>query len=403
MQYIERDITTRLLEDEGSYIQVLLGPRQCGKSTLLEHISKHHFIVTFDDLQLRQLAQQDPALFLSQYRPPLLIDEVQYAPNLFPELKRVVDNLKKDRLATGRNYNVPTHFRLTGSNQIFMDKNVKESLVGRASLYYLNTLTIHELQKVYDKINFHEVMYKGGWPELYINPKLNVVQYLNDYIRSYIEKDVVMAAGITKQNEFHILLGLLAARTGQLLNHTALAQQSGVKSVTIKDWISILQRNNLVDLLQPYENNLNKRLVKTPKFYFLDTGLAARLQGWSSIQPMMQSPQAGPLFENLVFAEISKLISNFGKSWRMYLWRTREGEEIDFIIVDEKGNTLALDAKLGVQSVKPVSIPPGLHKTLPNIKMVIVVTPAGEKHFLTANCLQLPISKLTDYLLDYFS
>src|SRR5579872_4892138 len=203
--YIKRDMTEQLVQ-ASTWIQILLGPRQCGKSTLFastcSNIPNFHEI-TFDDLQLRQLANQDPALFLQQFEPPLLLDEIQYVPNLFPELKKKIDQIKRsDVFHAGLSKKPVTLFRLTGSNQILMDKNIKESLAGRASYYHLNTLTVHEILQALPETPLKDILFKGGWPELYTNDELSVTGFLNDYIRSYIEKDIILNAGIQKMSEF---------------------------------------------------------------------------------------------------------------------------------------------------------------------------------------------------------
>ena len=396
--WITRDMADRLKEDKNYYIQVVIGPRQCGKSSLLAYLSGDTFKeVTLDDLQLRRLADDDPGLFLQQYSPPVLIDEVQYAPNLFPELKRIVDDLKRQALFS-RDENRQTLIRLTGSNQILMDKNVKESLVGRASYFYLNTLTVNEIQNTFPKIKIQDILFHGGWPELYTNKTLDVVSYLNNYIRTYIEKDIVMSAGIVKQKEFNVVLGLLAARTGNLLDYSNVAKDSGVNSATIKDWVSVLERTDLIYLLQPYTNNLNKRLIKSPKFYFLDTGLAARLQGWAEQEPLLRSPQAGSLFETLVLAEIVKCKRNFTKDWKLFFWRIKGGEEVDFIIEKSNGEIIVIDAKLGIHNVAPEKLPLAFKKMLPQAKELIIVSIGGKRQYLAKDCLQLPIVELADYL-----
>jgi predicted AAA+ superfamily ATPase len=265
-------------------------------------------------------------------------------------------------------------FRLTGSNHILLDKNVKETLVGRASYFYMNTLTVHELKNAIPKLDLNQVLFQGGWPELYSNPLLNPIHYLNDYIHNYIEKDIVVSAGIIKKKEFHTVLGMLAAGTANILNHSSLAKDSGVKSVTINEWISILERTQLLYLLPSVETNLNKRLIKSPKVYFLDTGLAVRLQGWLDFHPLMKSPQAGPLFETLVLSEIFKCNQNFDKNWKISMWRTKEGEKVDFIIENEKGDILALDAKLGIMGVDPIKIPSNLGRAFPQLKQIVVVS-----------------------------
>jgi uncharacterized protein len=395
--YIERDITAQLINSRSS-IQIVIGPRQCGKSTLLSHLSTPPFTeVTFDDFQMRHLANQDPSLFLSQYPPPLLLDEVQYVPALFPEIKLRVDAVKKARLFEKNAESIPILFRMTGSNQVLMDKQVKESLVGRASYFYLNTCSIHELQKSNMPIDVSAVLFKGGWPELYIDPLLSPVQYLNDYIRSYIEKDIVLSAGIQKQTAFHTVLSLLAARTGMLLDYSNIAQHSTIQSVTVKEWVSLLERTALLYCLRPYATNLNKRLIKSPKCYFLDTGLAVRLQGWQMKEPLLISPQAGALFETLVCSELYKFINNTQNGWQLYFWRTKEGEEIDFVIITNDGRVLALDAKMSIQSTKAISIPPAFKKVFPQVNQIIIVTFGGKTVRLSSESLAVPIQSLYDF------
>lgn len=397
--YIKRDIAQQLNQTSAK-IQILLGPRQCGKSTLFAALAANHFQeITFDDLQMRQLANRDPALFLQQFQPPLLLDEVQYVPALFPELKKIIDQIKRANTFGQAAVTSEVLFRLTGSNQILMDKNVKESLAGRASYYHLNTLSVHEILNALPETSLKEMLFKGGWPELYTDTTLLPTTYLNDYIRSYLEKDIVMSAGIQKITEFHTVLGLLAARTAQLVDYSTIAQLSGVSSVTVKDWISCLERSDLVYLLRPYFNNLNKRLIKSPKFYFLDTGLATRLQGWSESIPMFNSPQVGALFETLVLAELVKFIRNYGKDWQLFYWRTKEGEEIDFILKTQ--NTVhAFEAKLAVQGVAASqSYPSSFQQTFSPTVPLMIVTSGGAKMRLTSQCSTLPIAELHDYLL----
>ena len=194
------------------------------------------------------------------------------------------------------------------------------------------------------------------------------------------------------------MLGLLAARTGMLLDYANVARDSGIKSVTVKEWVGLLQRTDLVYCLKPYASNLNKRLTKAPKLYFMDTGLATRLQGWQDQTPLMMSPQVGALFETLVFDEIYKFIQNYAKDWQLYLWRTKEGEEIDFVIMTESGKVLALDAKIGMHNVQPVELPASFKKHFPEVSTLLLVTFGGQKLQLSKGCLALPISALHDFL-----
>lgn len=342
--WIKRDISS-LIQKNQDLIQVVRGPRQCGKSSLLFKLDEGFEEASLDDPALRILAQDDPELFLSQFQSgKIFIDEAQYAPNLFPSLKRRAD---LHRRGGGRNQTI---IRITGSNQILMDRSVKESLAGRASFFEMNTLSVAEILASKEElpgVGIQEILYRGGWPELYAhhdakNPK----KYLDDYINSYIEKDVVLSAGIQKSREFLTFTKLLAGRVGQILDFTGLARDSGVDATTVKEWISVLEQMHIIRLLQPYSSNLSKRLIKSPKVYFIDTGLACRLQGWTSSAPILTSPQQGHLFENLVFSELHKMKINLQLDWEFFHWRSKDGEEIDFLIKMDPKRFLFIEAKV---------------------------------------------------------
>jgi predicted AAA+ superfamily ATPase len=396
--WIKREITGQIVEDTGFYIQILIGPRQSGKSSLLNFVGENAFKeIEFDDLQLRRMAENDPALFLSQFQPPLNLDEVQYVPNLFPELKKIVDRLKKEKLHSNQKTRIKVLYRLTGSNIILLSKNVQETLVGRAIYFYLNTLSVSEIVNAFPNISVSEILFKGGLPELYSNEDLKIVNYLNDYISNYVQKDIAHSAGIEKINEFNKVLGLIASRVGQLVNYTDIAKDSGVKNVTVKEWIGILSYSQLVYILPPYESNLNNRLIKSPKIYFWDSGLAVRLQGWTEVAPMIQSPYIGQLFENLVLGEIIKFKQNHLKNWAIHFWRTKEGEEIDFIIEADNKKVIALEAKWGLNNNKQ-EIPPHFKKVFKQVEEILLVVPAGEERILSKTCRQIPIHQLSSFL-----
>lgn len=345
--WITRDISN-ILAQNTNYIEVLIGPRQCGKSSLLFRLDSDYIEIGLDDFSLREVVAKDPSTFLSQFEgKKLIIDEVQLVPELFFALKRKVDLMKREGIKR------KTFFRVTGSNQILIDKNVKESLAGRASYFELNTLSVAEITH-HLKLPMGEIILKGGWPELYADPSISTKRYLDDYIRSYVEKDIVLSAGIQKQNEFIRFAKLLAARTAHLVNHSELAKEVGVSSDTIKDWLSILERMKIIVLINPYFSNFSKRLVKSAKVYFLDTGLACRLQGHYDLVPLLSSPAFGHLFETLVCAEIYKTMINFSRNWQIFHWRSRDGEEIDFLIEFENGKKLFIEAKTKRQSLQPL-------------------------------------------------
>ncbi len=388
--WIQRDISD-IVQQNTDPIQIIRGPRQCGKSSLILHIDADFKELSLDDPSLRELAQSDPELFLSQFNSQkLFIDEAQYAPALFPSLKRKADLFKRD------NKNTPqTILRLTGSNQILMDRNVKESLAGRASFFDMNTLSVSEILSARNT-SIQDILYKGGWPELHANDNRDPKKYLDDYINSYVEKDIVLAAGIQKSREFLKFVKLLAGRVGGLLDLTGLGRDAGVDGKTIKDWISILERMHIIALVMPFSSNLSSRLVKSPKVYFIDTGLACRLQGWTSAEPILTSPQQGALFENLVFSEIFKLNTNYQLGWQIYHWRSREGEEMDFLIQKDPNHFIFIEAKVSSLNPRDPSDLPEVRKVFQKeIPSLINCHQEGE-HILNQN---VPLAFLKDFLL----
>lgn len=390
--WIYRDISP-LLSNSQDLIQVIRGPRQCGKSSLILTLDSEFEEVSLDDPSLRDLAQRDPELFLKQFKSKkIFIDEAQYAPNLFPSLKRRIDLYKRDK-----KNKIETIVRLSGSNQILMDKNIKESLAGRASYYDLNTLSVSEILAT-KKYNIQEILYRGGWPELYKNEKTDEKRYLDNYIATYIEKDIVLAAGIQKSYEFLKFIKILAGRIGQILEFSSLASDSGIDSKTAKHWTSVLEKMGIIALLEPYYSNLTNRLVKSPKLYFLDTGLACRLQGWTSSAPILTSPMQGHLFENLVFSELYKINKNFDLRWELYHWRSRAGEEIDFLIKMPLNNFIFIEAKVSAMS-QPYAIEKfaEVKKVFVNeIPKFYVCHQEGNK-LLAHN---IPIAMLKEYMLE---
>jgi uncharacterized protein len=390
--WIKRDLSIFLEQSASLPVQVLWGPRQCGKSSLLEKISTGWSHATLDDLGKRSLAKLDPALFFKQNPPPVIVDEAQYSPNIFSQIKLQVDELRrKGPLKSAQ-------FRLTGSHQILLDSKIKESLGGRASFYRLHGFSLHELQSSGPSIE--EFVFRGGWPELTINPEFSAVEYLNDYIRTVLEKDVALASGVRDLEKFQLVLGLLAARVGELLSFESVSNESGLSGPTIKSWIMNLERSGLAGLLRPFHTNLNKRLVKTPKFYFLDTGLAARLQGYTDVGTLFRSPAFGHLFENLVLTEILKTRDHHRKNWNIFFWRSKDGEEYDFVICSET-KTVILDAKVAIQSAKALHLSPRIRRDLgKNPVQAAVCTYGGKRVALSDSCLQVPVAELASYLLE---
>lgn len=397
--WISRDLRT-FLDRPTLPARVLVGPRQSGKSSLLAHLLPNATWISLDDIQIRRRAQDDPALLLESAGlgegKPIILDEAALAPELFAEIKRRIDDARRE----GR---TEPSIWITGSNRQLLDQSVRESLAGRASYFFLHTLSTNELG---DRASISDWMLRGGFPELYVRSDLDPSRYLADYVRTFVEKDVAATAGILQVDAFLRALQLLASRTGTMLNATDIGQQVGVKGQTVSQWLDTLQRNALVVRLQPFHTNLNKRVVRTPKVYFLDAGLAAHLQGWRTAEPLLASPQAGPLFETLVFGELIRARDHCGLALDISFWRTKEGEEIDFLIrtngVSGPG-WLAIEAKFSIQQVDAVPVPPALARTIPDVIDTWVVTPGGTEQKLSATSTQVPIRQLTTRLRELLS
>ncbi|MFN8790478.1 MAG: ATP-binding protein [Bdellovibrionales bacterium] len=390
--WIKREISDKIRSNTDS-VQILRGPRQCGKSSLILNLDPEFKEVSLDDMALRHLAQNDPEMLLKPYEDQkVFIDEAQYAPLLFPAIKQRVDKLRR-----APSFKRHTFFRISGSNQILMDRNVKESLAGRASFFEMNTLSISEILSARD-LPIQKLLFLGGWPEIHAHnlKEKEAKKYMDDYISSYVEKDVVLTAGIQKSSEFLKFLRLLAGRVGNILDLAGLAREVGVDSKTIKEWTHALEGMNIIRLVQPYSTNLSKRLVKSPKIYFIDLGLACRLQGWSESEPLLTSPNYGQLFENLVFSEIYKLKLNTDFECKIFYWRSRDGEEIDFLLEFNPQVYLFIEAKASrTGKARDIGKFPEVRKVFKNkIPPFVVCVQEGTQ--ILGN--QIPVRLLSEYL-----
>lgn len=394
--WIKRDILNNF--DLESCLESLFfrGPRQTGKSSILTRLQPEAQSFLFlDDLALQQGATEDPQLLLENSKFPVLIDEAHLAPPLFFEIKRRIDQSRRERILNKSNL-PPGSFRLTGSNQTLIDKVVKETLAGRVSIFYLLGLSYHELFKFDPSIKLSEIFFRGGFPELWVRKEINPIFYLNDYVSTFIEKDLAVSAGIEKRREFLNTLRLTAARVGELLSYESISRDSGVSGNTVKDWLSLLETNHIIAIVNPYFNNLNKRLIKMPKVYFLDVGLCVRLQAHQEPQTILHTPQAGHLFETLVYSEIIKTKQNFFLEYEVYFWRTKEKEEIDFIILERNRMTL-IEVKLASGAAQSFPTPATLLKENKTIRKCYVVA-AGERRKIDQEIEIIPIKDLTGYL-----
>ena len=375
---------------------LLWGPRQVGKTTLLDLLPLGGRLF-LDDLGSRQRAQNDPALLLDGARLPCLIDEVQYAPNLFPEIKLRIDRARRERLRSESPPATETVYYLTGSNKIMLDDRAKESLAGRCSMFVLHGLSVAEIREAIPDLPLKTILFRGGMPELYRRPELSPCDYYNDYIRSYVEKDVALTSGVTKLDAFNDVLRLLAARTGQFLNVSEVANAAGVEQKTVGAWIGLLERSGICATVEPFHTNLSKRVIKMPKFYFMDTGLCARLQGHTTEDALWNSHQAGGLFESLVFSELVKTRDNFLLDWKVFTWRTKEKDEIDFVI--QSGDRMFFaEAKMAVQNVKSFAMDREALKVFPPPHQKILVYAGSETMRLDPATHAVPVAQLGAYL-----
>lgn len=319
-------------------IILLTGARQVGKSTLVKSIKeKNRTYITLDDLKLRELAENDPKLFLMNYPRPIIIDEVQYAPNLFSYLKMEVDeNNKKGSIW------------LTGSQKFELMKNVSESLAGRISIIELSSLSYAEKKGFTSRlflpnnisykltINPNELfdeIFLGGMPE-YINNNIDRNVFFNDYVTTYLERDVRNLTQVGNLITFKKFLVAVASRNGEVLNYNSICEDVGIDATTAKRWISILEASDIIYLLEPYFNSKLKRCTKSPKIIFLDSGLCSYLCGWNSGENIMNSTVSGHYLEAFVISELIKNKRNSLQdlNYNIYYYRDRDGKEIDLII-----------------------------------------------------------------------
>lgn len=299
----------------------ITGPRQSGKTTLLKHCLPEYTYVTFDDDLNITAFENDPKSFLLQYRDRVIFDEVQFVPALFNQIKIAVD---QDRSYYGR-------FVMTGSSQFSFLKNVSESLAGRIGLMTQLPLQFSEIPAALHT----QSIYQGGYPELVTRNYRHADLWYSSYLDTYLTKDIRTLTQIGDMRDFRRLIQLLAANVSQTLDMSFYAREIGVSIPTIKRWISVLEASYIIFLLPPYFNNYGKRIVKSPKIYFYDTGLISYLTGITQFELYDKGPLAGPLFENYVVSEVQKKIKHTASDNELFYLRTQDRAEID-LIVDKK-------------------------------------------------------------------
>ncbi len=310
----------------------VIGPRQSGKTTLVRYIFKNKPYVNFENPDIRLYAMEDPRGFLSNYPDGAVFDEVQRVPEIFSYLQQILDESNNNGL-----------FIITGSNNFLLQKTISQSLAGRVGYLKLLPLTLNEIKD--NKSTANQFIFKGFYPLLYNNAIESSLWYSN-YIRTYIERDVRLIKNISNLVTFEKFLRLCAGRIGQLLNMNSLAVEIGVDNKTISAWIGVLETSFVLFRLQPYHKNFNKRIVKMPKIYFYDTGLAAVLLGIQNSSQLDLHPFRGALFENMIIVDLLKTRFNKAKTNNLYFWRDNVGNEVD-VLLDNGATITPIEIKSG--------------------------------------------------------
>ena len=339
MRYINRNIESIIKKAAREFPAIIItGPRQSGKTTLLKHLFlKTHRYVSLDNPDIRLMAAQEPVLFLKNYPPPVIIDEIQYAPGLFSYLKIYID---ENRSRNGQ-------FLLTGSQNFPLMAGVSESLSGRIAVFTLLPFSIKEqLDKndlTFDSLK--RMTIRGGFPEICLNRNRDAKLWFSGYLQTYLDRDVRQLRQIGDLMDFQRFLELLASLNGQVLNLSGISRDLGVAVNTVKAWISVLEAGNQIILIKPFYKNRGKRITKSSKIYFVDTGMVCFLNRIFHKEQIFSGPLSGQLFENVVLGEIIRSYYNKGEIPRVYWWRTSNGQEVDFIL-ELEGKLLPVEVKM---------------------------------------------------------
>jgi len=313
----------------------LSGPRQSGKTTLVKNIFKNYSYTSMENPDDLAYAKSDPRGFLAQSSQGLIIDEAQNNPELFSYIQGIVDE-----------ENRASQFILTGSSNFQLIEKITQSLAGRSALFYLSPFSYEELKRSkFANHSLDELMLQGFYPRIY-DQELNPTPFYQDYIQLYVQRDLRQLSNIRDLNIFYSFLKLLAGRVGQLINYSSLSIELGIDHKTVKTWISLLETAFIVFSLNPHFKNFNKRLVKTGKLYFHDTGLLCNLLEIDSIKTLRNHYARGSIFENFVISELKKQSFNSRKNKTFYFWRDRTGNEVD-LILEKEGDLIPVEIKSG--------------------------------------------------------
>ena len=316
----KRDMALELTSLAAQYpVVTVIGPRQSGKTTLVRHTFPDKKYVNLEAPDVQEMAKEDPRSFLERYPEGAIFDEIQKAPSLLSYVQTIVDETPKKGM-----------FILTGSYQLELHQAISQSLAGRTAVLCLLPLSLAELSEARIEIPLDEALIKGGYPRIY-NDQLDPMKAYRNYFQTYIERDVRQLVYVKDLTTFQRFMRILAGRTGQILNSEGMAGDVGISSKTVKEWLSILEASFIIIRLQPYFENFGKRIIKSPKVYFTDVGLASYLLGIETIEQMARDPLRGHLVENLIVLELVKARFNKGLDPQLYYFRDAHGHEVDLI------------------------------------------------------------------------
>lgn len=343
--YYQRHVEKKILEAKEMFkVLLITGPRQVGKTTTLKHLFKETFnYVTLDDVTELAIAKEDPKLFFMNHSLPLIIDEVQLAPSLFREIKRIVDNSE-----------VYGQIILTGSQTFHLMEQITETLAGRIGILEFQGLSLREInQDSFDmpfvpsnhflssvrkpvSDDLWTIIHKGSMPELYKKPEMDWQLYYASYVRTYIERDVRSLLNVKNLDTFSKFIISVAARTGNLLNYANISNEIGIDIKTVISWIKVLEASGIILLIKPFTNNALKRTIESPMLYFLDTGLVSYLLKWTTKDTLQNGAMSGAILETYVVSEIVKSFKNKGiNDMPIYFYRDKDKKEIDLIVVNQ--------------------------------------------------------------------
>ena len=332
--WIQREISSALRHSiETRPALVLTGARQVGKTSLVEHLFPHFNYVTLDLPSEAAQAEEDPQSFLQRHPSPLIIDEVQYAPKLFRHLKVAIDGRRSQM----------GQYVLTGSQKFQLMSSVSESLAGRFDLFDLESLSHSEIVGQFPNLDLNVCIWQGGFPELYAQPHMSRKRFFQSYVASYLERDVKALANVSDLRDFERFIRACALRNAQILNKAELARDVGVSPTTANAWLSILQASNQIYILEPWFSNKTKSLVKSPKMYFMDTGLLCFLLNIETSESLVNSPFVGAIWETYVCGQIRRQLSLQSRSRELFFWNDRV-REVDFLL-ETGGLVRLLEAK----------------------------------------------------------